>query len=550
MERSQGNRPVLDRYLGLCIMAGLFAVLLTPGLSAAQHDDHPPGAEAAPTPEMPILTEVLGPYTRPITTTSPLAQAYFDQGMQMVYAFTYSVAIRSFEEAQRQDPNCAMCFWGEALARGPFLNGGLTNGNAAPAFAAANRAMALLDDRNTPAERGLITAMASRYAEQHDPSTRAALDSTYSRLMADAYRSQPADLDVGTLYAESIMLLDPVRAQYRLDNPFVQSFHQVLEGVLAADITHPGACHLYIHGTEATEAPEKAEPCAAYLMTSIPGASHLNHMPSHTYNRTGKWGPAVRSNVLAWLSDQRAEFGEGVSYAGTHNLHMLFFAASMDGQGSLAASAAHEYADQVQDGVFYESLVLLRFGKFDDVLALDQAPERPLQLGLWEFARGYAHLRNGARDSASFYLARVDEAATTLPSNVVMRGHTAADLLGITGHILRAELLRDEGKHAEAIDVLKEAVRIQDGLRYDEPEPLNFAARHWLGAILLETDQAAEAEAVYRASLVQHPHNGWSLHGLEQAIRAQGRADEANAVREQFEAAWERSDTMIRSSRF
>jgi tetratricopeptide (TPR) repeat protein len=543
MDRS-ANRSRRSRNGGLrgkpLALALTLALAVLPGTLGAQEG----GAE------MPLLTKVTGPFSRPVTTSSPMAQAYFDQGMQMVYAFTYSVAIRSFEEAQRLDPTCAMCYWGEALARGPFLNSGMSAGNAAPAHAAAIKAVELGRTGATPVERGLIDAMSVRYAEVHNPDTRAALDSTYSQAMANVYQAYPDDLDVGTLYAESIMLLDPVRAQYRLDNPFVQSFHRVLEGVLAKDITHPGACHLYIHGTEATEDPGKAEACADYLGGAIPGASHINHMPSHTYNRIGRWASAVRSNLDAWHSDQRVEYDEGVSYAGTHNLHMLFFAASMDGQGAVAALAAKEYAEQVNDGVFYHALTLHRFGQFDEVLELTEAPRRDLQRGLWDFARGYAHLRTGAPDSAAYYLERVDHGAATIPDSIVMRGHTAAQLLGVTGGILRGEILREQGDLEGAIQAFQAAVEIHDDLRYDEPEPLNFSARHWLGAALLEAGRNAEAEEVYRVNLVQHPHNGWALYGLEEALRAQGKDAEADEVHERFEEAWARSDTMIRSSRF
>jgi tetratricopeptide (TPR) repeat protein len=531
------------------LVAAVTLATLAPAPLQAQHD-HPEANEARVEPEMPLLTAVLGPYSRKITTGSPLAQAYFDQGMQMVFAFTYSVAIGSFQEAQRQDPTCAMCFWGEALARGPFLNGTMSAANAGPAYTAAQKAVSLADDRLTPAERGLVRAMGIRYVERHDPATRAPHDSAYSRAMEELYRAHPEDLDVGTLYAESLMLLDTNRGQYRLGSPFVQSFHRVLEGVLARDIRHPGACHLYVHGTEATEAPEKAEACADHLGSSIPGASHINHMPSHTYNRIGRWDTAVQSNVRAWLSDQRSEFGEGVSYAATHNLHMLLFAGSMGGQGAVAAAAAEEYGRQVSGGAFYHALVLHRFGRFDEVLALTEAPAQPLQRGLWDFARGYAHLREGATDSAAAYLARVDEAAATLPQNVVFRGHTAAQLLGITGDILRGELLRSEGKLEDAIAAFQRGAERQDGLRYDEPEPLNFAARHWLGAALLEAGRPAEAERVYVTSLEKHPRNGWSLFGLEQALRAQGKNAEADQVRERFRSEWARADVMIRSSRF
>jgi tetratricopeptide (TPR) repeat protein len=558
MDRQETIRTTTSaRMLGFVgLSLSLIALLAQPGLVQAQHDGHGDhgaetnGGHAAAEVEVPLMTAVLGSYTRPIDTAVPLAQAYFDQGMQMVFAFTYPVAIRSFQEAQRQDPSCAMCYWGEALARGPFLNGGLTSGNAEPAYAAAQHALSLVDEGTDPLERGLIEAMAVRYAERHDPEQRAALDSAYSRAMAGLFDANPDDLDVGTLYAESLMLLDPARGQYRADDPFVQSFHRVLEGVLAADLSHPGACHLYIHATEATAVARNAEPCADILMTSIPGASHLNHMPSHTYNVIGEWGKAVRSNVLAWHSDQRTAFGEGVSYGASHNLHMLFFAASMDGQGALAARAANEYAQMVPGGHFYEAMVLLRFGRFDEVLALTETPDNGLRRGLWEFSRGYAHLRAGSPDSAAIYLARVDEAAATLPETMAMRGHTASDLLGITGDILRAEILREEGRLDEAIAALERSVETFVGLRYDEPEPLNFSPRHWLGAVLLEAGRPAEAERVYREAIEQHDNNGWSIFGLEQALRAQGRDAEADAARHHFNAAWERADIMIRSSRF
>lgn len=542
------GRRTATRWMG-GVLTMLTLLFLVPGALSAQHD-HPttPPMQAELDPEMPLLTAVLGSYSRPVTTTQPLAQAYFDQGMQMVFAFTYSVAIRSFEEAQRQDPSCAMCAWGEALARGPFLNGVMTEANAGPAYQAAQRAMSLLSERNTPAERGLVEAMAIRYVKDHDPDTRAPHDSAYARAMEEVYKEYPQDTDVGTFYAESLMLLDTNRGQYRLGDPFVQSFHRVLEGVLALDIRHPGACHLYVHGTEATEDPGKAEACAEFLGTSIPGASHLNHMPSHTYNRIGRWDAAVRSNLQAWNSDRRAEFGEGVSYAATHNLHMLLFAASMGGQGAVAALAADEYAAQVGSGSFYQALVHHRFGRFDEVLALTEAPTQSLQRGLWEFARGYAHLRTGDTAGAMAALASVRATADT--STVEFRRHSAAQLLGIAGGILHGEILREEGKLDAAIAAFEGAVEIQDGLRYDEPEPLNFAARHWLGAALLEADRAADAQRVYEESLVKHPHNGWSLFGLEQALRAQGKTAQADEVRERFRVEWDRSDVVIRSSRF
>lgn len=540
-------RRLADIPLAVLALTALTAV---PRGLVAQVDHGHGGAEPVVPAEVPLLEAVLGNYTRPIDTSVPIAQRYFDQGMQMVYAFTYPVAIRSFQEAQRQDPNCAMCYWGEAQARGPFLNSRMTDSNAGPAYEAAQHALALIDQTDSSLEKALIRAMSIRYAEQHEQEYRAELDSAYSQAMAEVYRAYPNDLDVGALYAESLMLLNTERAFYRTTDPFVQSFHTVLENVLAQDLNHIGACHLYIHATEATEIAFKAEACADRLMTAVPGASHLNHMPSHTYNVIGRWGKAVRANALAWRSDDLTAVGQGVSYAGTHNLHMLFYAGSMDGQGQVSAAAAEEYANQVNGGVFYHSLVLFRFGDWQKVLGLTEMPSQPIQQGLWEFSRGYAHLRNGAADSAAVYLARVDQKRDTLPETVQMRNHTAHDLLSITGDILRGEMLRAEGKLDEAITVFERSVATQDGLRYDEPEPLNFSARHWLGAALLETQQHAEAERVYLASLEQHPDNGWAWFGLEKALRAQGKNAEADIAKENFDRVWSRSDVFITSSRF
>ncbi|MCH7891122.1 MAG: hypothetical protein IH921_06430 [Gemmatimonadetes bacterium] len=290
------------------VYALVLSGLLVPSTSWAQQN----AAESSEEAEEPVvlMPSVTGPLTRDITTAFPDAQAYFNQGLQMMYAFTIPNAVESFEEAQRRDPDCAMCFFGEAWSRGPFLNGRMRPSNAPLAYEAIQKAIVLAEESGTPVERALINAMALRYLEEEDADRRPQLDSMYSRAMAEIYQDFPDDLDVGTLYAESLILLDPVRANYRLGNPSVQKFHRVLEAVLAKDINHPGACHIYIHATEATEEPGKAEACADLLGASIPGSSHINHMPSHTYNRIGRWNSAVRSNLDAWHSDQRTRGGK------------------------------------------------------------------------------------------------------------------------------------------------------------------------------------------------------------------------------------------------
>src|SRR5690606_7092639 len=277
-------------------------------------------------------------------------------------------------EAQKRDPSCAMCWFGEAWAWGPYLNGPMSASNAPRAYAAIREAVRLRDNA-TDVERALIDAMAERYEPMHDAARRAPLDTAYAQALAEVYVRFPDDTDVGTLYAEALMLLEPRRGNWDVQKPAVQRIHALLDDVLTRDLHHPGACHLYIHATESTVRPEKAEACAEHLGRSIPGASHINHMPTHTFNRIGRWGDAVRANIESWHSDLKAEIGEGFAIYPSHNLHMLLFAASYDGQGAVAIQAAKDYAKITRDGAFYRTLTLARFGRFDEVLELSDPPE-------------------------------------------------------------------------------------------------------------------------------------------------------------------------------
>ena len=491
----------------------------------------------------------LGPFSRPITTSSHEAQLYFDQGVQLLYAFAPGEAARSFREAWKRDPTCAMCYFGEAWSWGSYLNGPMTAADAPRAHAAIQRALALSKDHATDVERALIEAMALRYEPEHDADRRRDLDERWAEVINDVYERFPQDLDAGFLAGESLMLLQPRRGLWDIEDPEVQEIHRVLESVLAQDVTHPGACHLYIHATEPTQEPGKAESCADHLGASIPGASHIQHMPSHTYNRVGRWGDAVRANTDAWHSDLKAEHGEGFAIYPSHNLHMLLFAASNDGQGAVAIQAGRDYADLMDGANFYEALTLLRFGRFDDILELSDPPEGTVFRGLWDFGKGYAHLRTGDEGTARWYLHRIETAIEEDPDDQ-FRGHTATQLLGVVAAILEGEILRANGQLDAAIEVLREGGEIEDGLRYDEPEPLNFSIYHWLGDALTEAERHQEAEEAFRHELEKHPHNGWSLFGLERALRAQGQDAEADRVRAEFLDAWARADTYIRSPIF
>ncbi|HSR50335.1 MAG TPA: hypothetical protein VLV83_05865 [Acidobacteriota bacterium] len=493
---------------------------------------------------IPLYEKALGPFTRPISSSSKEAQQYFDQGFQLMYAFSKQNATRSFREAHKFDPECAICYWGEAWTWGSYLNGKMREEEAPHAYRAIQKALDLKEHASEK-ERAFIEAMAVRYVEDFDPDEREEQDKAYAEAMGRLAQRYPEDLDAQTLYGEALFLLQPRRGYRDIEDPEIQKIHSIFEKVLEADITHPGACHLYIHATESTVRPDLAEPCAEHLGRAIPGASHIQHMPSHTFNEVGRWGDSVRANLAAWHSDLKAEFDEGVAIYPSHNLHMLLYAASMDGQGAIAVQAGKDYAKLRGDSI-YHVLTLVRFGRFDEILELEKQGEHDVTQGMWDFGQGYARLRTGEADFAEVYLRRVRQRAQT--SEAEYRRHPARNLLGVAAAILEGEILRQEGDIEAAIKVLEAAVPLEDELEYDEPEPLPFSIRHWLGAALLEASRPADAERVYRQELEDHPHNGWSLYGLLQALEAQGKS--SPEVEKDFQASWSRSDTWIRSSRF
>jgi tetratricopeptide (TPR) repeat protein len=491
-----------------------------------------------------VFENGLGTFTRPMSSTNKEAQAFFDQGFHMMYAFAKPEAVWSFREAWTRDPECAICYWGEAWAWGSSLNAPMSAEEAPHAYAAIRKAVSLRARAST-AERALIDAMTVRYVETFDAAKRVEQDRAYADAMQKVSAQYPDDLDIATLYADALFLLEPRRGTRDHTDPDVQRLHQVLESVLTRDVRHPGACHLYVHATESTTVPGRAEACAEFLGLSIPGASHINHMPSHTWNEVGRWGDSVRANLTAWHSDQKAAIGQGFAIYPEHNLHMLLYAASYDGQGAIAMRAGKDYAKLTGES-FYEVLTLIRFGRFDEVLDATSRPKPDFQGGLWDFAQGYAHLKLGDADFAAVYLARVKKAAET--STAAFRVHSAKSLLSIVAGILEGEMQRTAGDRPGAIASFQRAASLQEGLVYDEPEPLPFSAFHWLGAALLESGRFEEAEQAYRTELKDHPHNGWSLLGVQQAL--EGRGMKSAEVDADLAASWSRADTWIRSSRF
>jgi len=541
----------------VAVLVGSMAGLTSVGPAMAQHD-MPMGETTSPTkpgaaPELPkyvaepipIYTVGLGPFTKTISTSNPEAQALFTQGMQMMYSFAKLDAVRSFRAAWQRDPNCAICYWGEAWGWGSYLNGPILAEHSPFAYAAAKRALALRMHAKLPWEQQFIDAIQARYVEKFDATKRMDQERAYANAMQKVAEALPNDLDAVTLYGDALFLLEPRRGTRDINSPNIKRLHGVLESVLAKDIKHPGACHLYVHATESTVDPGKAAACAEFLGSVVPGASHMNHMPSHTWNEIGRWNDGVRANLKAWHSDLKAAIGEGFAIYPDHNLHMLLFAASNDTQGAVATQAGKDYAKSTGD-TMYQVLTLVRFGRFDELPAVDKRPERDVPAGMWDFAQGYAKLRAGDVDFARLYLTKVQKAAANSKQN--FRGHEASKLLGVVGNILDGEILRYLGDKKGALAKFEAAVKHDDSIEYDEPEPLPFDARHWLGAMQLEAGMAAAAEATYRKELEEHPHNGWSLLGLKQSLEAQGKP--VTDVSAELEKAWGRADTWVRASRF
>ncbi|HCI71345.1 MAG TPA: hypothetical protein DF712_23515 [Balneola sp.] len=534
----------LRKHLKICDMKNIFLLALfavVPIYINAQETNYPSSFEEP----IPLFDVALGEFEYPISSESEKAQAYFNQGFQMMYAFTKVDAARSFREAQKADPNCAICYWGEAWAWGSYLNGAMTEAEAPRAYEKIQEAIEISRNKGDEKERDLIKAFSIRYVEDYDQSERAIQDTLYSKQMEILAQKYPNDLDIATLYAESLFLLEPRRGTRDVNDPDVEKLHSVLEGILEKDIKHPGACHLYIHATESTQNPEWAEPCAEYIGTSIPGASHINHMPSHTWNEIGRWSDAVTANIMAWHSDMKASVGEGFAIYPSHNLHMLAFAASMDGQGAIAIQAGKDYAKLTGNNM-YHVLTLIRFGRFDEVPGIEHRPDHSIHGGMWDFAQGYAALKNGDREKAVQMKEKVLKEASS--SSARFRFHSAENLLNTVGYILEGEIFWMDGELSKSEASFQKSIEYYDSLAYDEPEPIPFSPRHWYGALLQEMKQFEKAIEVYERELQHHPNNGWSLFGIQQSLKAQNRSDKN--IDQQFKESWKRSDTWIRGSRF
>lgn len=528
-------------------------------------------ATGTPTDTVPLYDN-LGDHHREITTTAPAAQQYFDQGLRLYYAFNHPEAIRAFRAAQRLDSLCAMCYWGEALAWGPNINLPMDSAGGVAAHTAMQRALALRAHASD-VERSLLDALASRYASPErvaDP--RAALDSAYAIAMAKVARAHPRDHDIAVLYSESLMDLRPWNYWTRDGSlqPGMTDALGRLEQVVASNPTHPGACHFYIHAVEAAH-PERAVPCAERLAALMPGAGHIVHMPGHIYIRVGRYMDAVRANEHAvhadetYIRDQRPGVSAYTAGYYPHNFDFLAFAASMAGRAEQGIGAADRQASVVspdmlaapgmtflQHHITRRLQLRVRFGRWNEILRTPAPPEDlPHARGMWHYARGRALAATGKVREANAELARVHAAATDPRlAGVRLEFNESPTILGIAEHVLAGSIADARGDHAAAVDHLREAARIEDGLTYGEPPDWTVPVRHDLGAALLAAGSASEAELVYREDLKRFPSNGWSLLGLSQSLRAQRKNAEADRVLADFRRAWSAADVQIASSRY
>jgi hypothetical protein len=552
--------PAMDDMPGMPGMkpGGMLMVGPMPSVYAGEADK--PGAP---------LFQGLGDHKHRISTANPRTQRFFDQGVNLLFGFNHAEAIRSFREAARLDPDCAMCWWGVAVALGPNINLPMPDDAVAPAWAALRKARAL-EPKASREERAWIEALAARYSP--DPKAdRHALDEAYATAMGALWRAYPDDLDAGTFYAEAMMDTQPWD-YWELDGVTPKghalAIVSTLEDIIRRAPNHPGALHLYIHAVEATTTPQRAEAAADRLERLMPGAGHIVHMPSHIYYRVGRYADAERVNALAAKVDEayiaacKAQGYYPAGYYG-HNIHFLWTSSEMSGryQGALDAARRlmkavdpYNLAAQVPSAELYGFTPLatqLRFEKWDAVLAEPPPPKAlAIDRAFSLYARGVAFAAKGDLKDAEAARAELDAViAVTDYAPYATGGLPAKPMAQLGLKLLDAEIARARGDKAGAVAAFRAAYAIQTAIPYSEPPYWHQPVAHLLGAALLDNHQPAEAEAVYRESLTVYRDDGWALFGLAQALDAQGKASDAAAVRRRFEAAWTRADVKLSSSR-
>jgi tetratricopeptide (TPR) repeat protein len=559
------------------LLAALGGATVWAGAAAAQHDMSKMGPMNMGLPPMPSIYggqadkpgapvfANLGDHTMPITANAE-AQRFFDQGIRLVFGFNHAEAIRSFREAARQDPNCAMCWWGVAFALGSNINLPMQEDAILPAWIALQNARALAP-KATPKEQAWIAALSTRYAESKT-ADRAKLNAAFAEAMAGMARQYPDDVDVLTFWAEAMMDTQPWdywEADLKTPKGHGAAIIATLEKVMQTAPNHPGALHLYIHAVEASTTPERAEPAADRLLTLMPAAGHIVHMPSHIYYRVGRYADAAAANELAAKVDEdyiaacRAQGFYPAGYYG-HNIHFLWTSSEMEGRYQASIDAARRLvkavdapnmAKQMSIAELYNFtpvVTLLRFGRYREIM-VEPRPDRMLSLNvaMWRYARAFAFANLGNLGSAKRERDRLAALQKIDFARYEAFGVPAEQMIPIALASVDGEIARKSGDFPAAIAHFRRAQTLERALPYTEPAYWHRPVAHLLGAVLLEAGRPADAEAVYRDSLHHYRRDGWALAGLVKALEAQGKP--ADAAKAEFAEAWKRADTELETSR-
>jgi tetratricopeptide (TPR) repeat protein len=508
----------------------------------------------------------LGVHVFPVSTQHAGAQLFINQGINLAYGFNHAEALRAFREAARLDPALAIAYWGQALVLGPNINAAMDPQDEPRALELARKAASLAaaaPDR----ERALIGALEKRYSGRAED--RASNDRAYAEAMRAVHERFPDDPDVAMLYVESMMDMRPWGYWMRDGRPHEGTAEIVAltEQVLRGHPAHPAALHMYIHLMEPTPTPERAERAADALLPLMPAAGHMIHMPSHIYQRVGRYADSMRSNQLAIAADEdyiaqcRAQGLYPMAYY-PHNIHFLWFAATAGGQSRIAIQAARDIAAKIDDAALEEMPLTAvfrmvpywayaRFGYWQEILEEPAPPSTNLFLkGSWHYVRGLAFVATERLRQAEQELAALRELmqdpALDFP---LFSKNTSRGVLSVAPEVLAGEIAAARGEFDAAISHLERAVRLEDGLVYTEPAEWHFPPRLALGAILLRAGHPAEAETIYWDDLRRNRDSGWALFGLMQALRAQKKDPEAAIIEARFRKAWEHADVTLAASR-
>ena len=554
-----------DWQLKMTLFPGTALVgMLLVSASASAHDPVAPATATPAAGATEPLYDSLGDLSHPVSTDSELAQKYFDQGLRWTYAFNHAAAVRAFQEAQRQDPNCAMCYWGEAFALGPNINAPMDAAATDPAVVAIAKAQEAAHHASPP-EQALIEALALRYAADAG-ADRAALDQAYADAMAQVHERFPDDPEVAVLYADALMNTAPWdywEADGATPKGRIGEAIAAIEGVLEDHPEHVGAIHLYIHLTEASTTPERAEPYADRIAALMPGAGHIVHMGAHTFYRVGRFDDSAEINKEAVAADEAylAQFDDqGYWRYGyhPHNVHFVAVSALMAGDAASALDYAERLDAKVSDEVAAQIgwiqaikqapyFVHAHLSDPATILALPDPGDRfPYVQAAWHYARGVAYARSGELEAARTEAARIPdlEQRTDLnyPPDI---DFVVADVFQLARHVLEGRIAQSQGDYEGAAEEFGTALQIQESLAYLEPPFWYYPVGQSLGAALLQAGKAKDAAAAFEASLERVPNNGWALYGLMKAQEAQGDMAAAKATRARFEQAWVGEETAL-----